>query len=69
MYVVKEDRTVTVRQIKQGVTEGSDTEITSGLAPGDVLVMTGVDKLQEGTQVNVQFADAQAGGKARRRPA
>ena len=23
--------------------------------------MTGVDKLQEGTQVNVQFADAQAG--------
>jgi len=61
VYVVKEDRTVTVRQIKQGVTEGSDTEITSGIAPGDVLVMTGVDKLQEGTQVNVQFADAQPG--------
>ena len=61
VYVVKEDRTVTVRQITQGVTEGSDTEITSGVAPGDVLVMTGVDKLQEGTQVNVQFADAQPG--------
>ena len=63
VYVVKPDRTVTVRQITQGVTEGSDTEITSGIAPGDVLVMTGVDKLQEGTQVNAQFADAQAGSK------
>ena len=64
VYVVKPDRTVTVRQITVGVTEGDDTEITSGLAPGDVLVMTGVDKLQEGTQVNVQMADQQA---ARRR--
>jgi multidrug efflux system membrane fusion protein len=63
VYVVKSDRTVTVRQITQGVTEGSDTEITSGLQPSDVVVMTGVDKLQEGTQVNVQFADAQPGAK------
>ena len=62
VYVVKPDRTVTVRQITVGVTEGDDTEITSGIAPGDVLVMTGVDKLQEGTQVNVQMADQQAPG-------
>ena len=57
---MKPDRTVTVRQITVGVTEGDDTEITGGIAPGDVLVMTGVDKLQEGTQVNVQTADQQA---------
>ena len=62
VYVVKPDHTVTVRQITVGVTEGDDTEITSGIAPGDVLVMTGVDKLQEGTQVNVQMADQQAAG-------
>ncbi len=60
VYVVKPDRTVTVRQITVGVTEGDDTEITGGIAPGDVLVMTGVDKLQEGTLVNVQTADQQA---------
>ena len=45
VYLVKADHTVTVRQIAMGVTEGDDTEITSGVAPGDVLVMTGVDKL------------------------
>ena len=30
------------------------------IAPGDVVVMTGVDKLQEGSQVNVQMADQQS---------
>jgi hypothetical protein len=39
------------------VVEGDNAEIASGLAPGDVVVMTGVDKLQEGTQVSVQMAD------------
>ena len=61
---MKDDHTVTVRQITEGVTEGDNTEITSGVAPGDVLVMTGVDKLQEGTPVTVQMADEQAGGKS-----
>jgi multidrug efflux system membrane fusion protein len=64
VYVVKDDHTVTVRQITQGVTEGDNAEVTSGVAPGDVLVMTGVDKLAEGTAVAVQMADEQAGGKS-----
>jgi len=64
VYLVKEDHTVTVRQVTQGVTEGDNAEVTSGAAPGDVLVMTGVDKLQEGTRVTVQMADEQAGGKS-----
>ncbi|HYW41548.1 MAG TPA: MdtA/MuxA family multidrug efflux RND transporter periplasmic adaptor subunit [Bryobacteraceae bacterium] len=64
VYAVKDDRTVSVRQITQGVTEGDSTEITSGLAPGDVLVMTGVDKLQEGTPVTVQMSDEQPGGRS-----
>jgi multidrug efflux system membrane fusion protein len=63
VYVVKDDHTVTVRQITEGVTEGDNTEITSGLAPGDVVVMTGVDKLQEGAVVNVQMADATGAAK------
>ena len=64
VYMVKDDHTVTVKQITQGVTEGDSTEVTSGLAPGDVLVMTGVDKLQEGTQVTVQMAEDQGSGKS-----
>ncbi|MGA3097915.1 MAG: MdtA/MuxA family multidrug efflux RND transporter periplasmic adaptor subunit [Bryobacteraceae bacterium] len=64
VYLVKDDHTVTVRQITVGVTEGDNAEITSGAAPGDALVMTGVDKLQEGTRVTVQMADEAPGGKS-----
>ena len=59
-YVVKPDSTVTVREITVGTTEGEDSEITSGLQPGEVVVMTGVDKLDEGTPVHVQFANQPA---------
>lgn len=55
-YVVKPDFTVTVRQVAVGTTEGDESEITSGLSPGDVVVMTGVDKLQEGSKVSTHFA-------------
>ena len=64
VYAVKDDHTVTVKQVTPGVVEGDSTEITSGVDPGDVLVMTGVDKLQEGTPVTVQMADDQADGKS-----
>jgi len=58
VYVVKADSTVTVRPIAIGTTEGDDSEVTSGLAPGEVVVMTGVDKLEEGTKVNAQIPAA-----------
>ena len=54
VYVVKADSTVTVRPITIGTTEGDDSEVTSGLAPGDVVVMTGVEKLQEGSRVSTR---------------
>jgi len=63
VYVVNADHTVSVRQVTEGVTEGGNTEITGGIAPGEVLVMTGVDKLQEGTPVTVQMADDQPGSR------
>jgi multidrug efflux system membrane fusion protein len=53
VYLVKPDSTVTVRTIQIGTTEGDQSEITSGLSPGDEAVMTGVDKLQEGSKVSV----------------
>ncbi|MGD1090903.1 MAG: efflux RND transporter periplasmic adaptor subunit [Bryobacteraceae bacterium] len=53
VYLVKPDSTVTVRPITIGTTEGDDSEVTSGVAPGDVVVMTGVDKLQEGSKVQL----------------
>ena len=55
VYLVSPESTVTVRQINVGVSEGDDTEVTSGLNPGDEIVMTGVDKLQEGEKVVVHL--------------
>ena len=55
VFLVKPDSTVTVRPITIGTTEGDDAEVSSGLSPGDVVVMTGVDKLQEGSKVRVQM--------------
>jgi multidrug efflux system membrane fusion protein len=56
VFLVKPDKTVTSRPVTMGTTEGDQSEITSGLAPGDVVVVTGVDKLQEGSKVDAQIA-------------
>jgi multidrug efflux system membrane fusion protein len=66
---VKPDSTVTVRNITTGTSEGENVEITSGVAAGDVVVMTGVDKLEEGSKVRVQTSgepDAASGGRGKR---
>jgi membrane fusion protein, multidrug efflux system len=55
VYLIKSDSTVTARNITEGTTEGDDSEIVSGLNDGDTVVMTGADKLQEGSKVNAQF--------------
>jgi len=64
VYLVKPDSTVTVRNITEGTTEGDDSEITSGLNAGDTVVMTGADKLQEGSKVNAQIQQDQTKGGA-----
>ena len=47
---------MTLRNVTVGTTEGDQSEITSGLQPGDTVVMIGVDKLIEGSPVRVQIA-------------
>jgi multidrug efflux system membrane fusion protein len=64
VYAVKPDSTVTVRPITTGTTEGDDTEVVKGLAPDEVVVMTGVDKLQEGSKVNAQIPSTNGQGQA-----
>jgi multidrug efflux system membrane fusion protein len=61
---VKADSTVTDRTITEGVTQGDQTEITSGIAPGDEVVMTGVDRLVEGAQVRAQIQGAPPAAKS-----
>ncbi len=61
VFLVKPDSTVTVKTVQVGVTDGQQTEIVSGLNAGDVVVTTGVDKLQEGSKIRAQI-DGRAGG-------
>ncbi len=63
LYLVKPDSTVTVRSVTVGTTEGGETEVLSGLSPGDTAVMTGVDKLQEGSKVSIHLYNSEAGSR------
>ncbi|MGH7987437.1 MAG: MdtA/MuxA family multidrug efflux RND transporter periplasmic adaptor subunit [Candidatus Binataceae bacterium] len=57
VYVVESDHTVEARDVRTGASEGGLVEITSGLAPGEVVVTNGTDKLQQGSRVTVQMAE------------
>jgi multidrug efflux system membrane fusion protein len=68
VFLIKPDNTVTIRKIQVGTTEGDQSEITSGLVPGDKVVMTGVDKLEEGSKISPTM-QAGAASPAAARPA
>jgi multidrug efflux system membrane fusion protein len=51
---------VTVAPVKVGPIQGEVTAIASGLAPGDLVVIDGADKLREGGKVELITRDAQA---------
>jgi multidrug efflux system membrane fusion protein len=55
VYVVKEDQSVVLRPVRTGATQGDETEIVSGLAPGELVVVDGADKLREGAKVKVSI--------------
>jgi len=49
------EKTITLRQVTIGTVEGDSVEIQKGLQPGDLVVLEGVDRLQEGTKVTVRM--------------
>jgi len=51
VYLVNADDTVSVRKVTTGVTDGTNTVITQGLQPGDVVVTDGVDRLSDGAKI------------------
>jgi multidrug efflux system membrane fusion protein len=61
VYVVNDDSTVSVRQIKTGPVDGERTAILSGLKAGENVVIDGVDRLHEGAKVTVRNTQAQSG--------
>lgn len=53
VYVVKEDNTASIRQVVPGPTEGLLTAIESGLEAGERVITDGVDRIREGSRVEV----------------
>ena len=57
-YIVREDKTVAVKAIKLGPTEGDTVAVIEGLTPGEMVVTVGGDKLREGSKVEIMTPES-----------
>jgi multidrug efflux system membrane fusion protein len=60
VYVVKEDRTVALRQVKVGTTEGEGVAVDSGISAGEIVVVEGSDRLRDGAKAEIPDAASRA---------
>jgi multidrug efflux system membrane fusion protein len=60
VYVVKDDKSVTVAAVTLGPVQGEVTAIAKGVTPGNLVVVDGTDKLREGAKVELITREAQA---------
>lgn len=56
VYVVQADDTVKVQPITAGIADGTQLSVDAGLSPGQVVVVDGLDRLREGSKVQVSAA-------------
>lgn len=61
VFVIKPDSTVDMRNVEVQMTQGDETAIRKGIAPGETVVTDGVDKLQPGSKVALATPGAAAG--------
>lgn len=62
VYVVKDDRTVTIKPVKPGQSQGNNIAIDEGLAAGESVVIDGAERLREGSTVELP-GDAPPAGR------
>jgi multidrug efflux system membrane fusion protein len=68
LYVINDNQTAELRPVTIKTTEGNNAALASGVMAGEMVVLEGMDKIQEGTKVDVQGAadtTASAGRKRR----
>jgi multidrug efflux system membrane fusion protein len=53
VYVVRDDMTVTARPVTLGPVDGPRVAVLKGVAPGDRVVIDGIDRLREGARVQI----------------
>ena len=64
VYVVKSDATASMRPVTRGITDGNLTAV-EGVAPGEVVAISGFDKLQDGAKVAVRTGRGGPAGSSR----
>ncbi len=62
VYVLKEDKTVALRPVKVGASEGENVMVASGVSPGEVVVVEGSDRLRDGAKAEVPDPATRAAG-------
>src|SRR5216684_951357 len=62
VYVLKEDKTVALRPVKVGASEGENVMVDSGVSPGEVVVVEGSDRLRDGAKAEVPDPASRAAG-------
>lgn len=53
IYAVKPDSTVAIKKVSLGPSEGDTVSVEAGVAPGEVVVVNGADRLREGAKITV----------------
>ena len=57
VYVVTAEKMVQIRRITIGATDGDKVAISANLAPNEMVVLEGIDKLHEGSAVEIVRKD------------
>ena len=61
VYLVKQDRTVTVQKVKLGPGDGQHVAVLDGLKPGESVVVDGADRLKDGAKITLAETGNPAG--------
>ena len=61
VYIATANGTAQMRPVTLGESEGTEIQVTSGVAPGDTVITDGQDKLQENAKIEVRPENAPSG--------
>ena len=64
-FVLNPDKTVAMRTVKTGISQGGETSIVEGLAVGEQVVVDGAERLRDGSKVEVKEREQPGKGGAK----
>ena len=65
VYVVNPDKTVSMKQIQTGISQGGETLVVGGLDVGEKVVVDGAERLRDGSKVEVKEKDQTGKGQGK----